>query len=67
MFWADSVGSGNIYVKLNKWADTYGNFFRPSAYLEERAIKGLPLVINLSIFIFHLSSSVLGLIGKNCS
>ncbi|XP_042399366.1 peroxisomal fatty acid beta-oxidation multifunctional protein-like [Zingiber officinale] len=43
VFWADSVGSGNIYAKLNKWADTYGDFFRPSAYLEERAIKGLPL------------------------
>ncbi|URE19982.1 Peroxisomal fatty acid beta-oxidation multifunctional [Musa troglodytarum] len=46
IFWADTIGSGYIYAKLNKWAKFYGNFFKPSAYLEERATKGLPLVRN---------------------
>ncbi|URE19984.1 Peroxisomal fatty acid beta-oxidation multifunctional [Musa troglodytarum] len=49
IFWADTIGSGYIYAKLNKWAKFYGNFFKPSAYLEERATKGLPLsMVNVS-------------------
>ncbi|CAL9061653.1 unnamed protein product [Musa banksii] len=49
IFWADTIGSGYIYAKLNKWANSYGNFFKPSAYLEERATKGLPLsMVNVS-------------------
>ncbi|CAL9156615.1 peroxisomal fatty acid beta-oxidation multifunctional protein isoform X1 [Musa acuminata AAA Group] len=43
VYWADSVGSSSIYEKLNKWTELYGNFFKPSPYLEERAMKGLPL------------------------
>ncbi|KAJ6797149.1 peroxisomal fatty acid beta-oxidation multifunctional protein [Iris pallida] len=43
VFWADTVGAGYIYSRLSKWAETYGGFFRPSLYLEERAKKGLSL------------------------
>lgn len=43
VFWADTVGAGYIYSRLSKWAETYGGFFKPSLYLEERAKKGLPL------------------------
>lgn len=49
VFWADTVGAGYIYTKLNKWTETYGGFYRPSRYLEERAKKNLPLsMISLS-------------------
>eukprot|EP00252_Welwitschia_mirabilis_P021449 TRINITY_DN550_c0_g1_i1.p1 TRINITY_DN550_c0_g1~~TRINITY_DN550_c0_g1_i1.p1 ORF type:complete len:727 (+),score=141.43 TRINITY_DN550_c0_g1_i1:283-2463(+) len=37
MFWADSLGSSYIYSRLKSWAETYGGFFKPSAFLEERA------------------------------
>ncbi|WVZ76933.1 hypothetical protein U9M48_024848 [Paspalum notatum var. saurae] len=43
VFWADSVGAPYIYSKLSKWAETYGPFFKPSSYLEQRAKTGLPL------------------------
>ncbi|ONK80432.1 uncharacterized protein A4U43_C01F17660 [Asparagus officinalis] len=43
VFWADSIGSGYIYSKLNEWAEKYGGFYKPSRYLEERAKKNLPL------------------------
>jgi len=43
VFWADSVGSGYIFTKLKKWAELYGSFFKPSGFLEERAMKGMPL------------------------
>ncbi|CAA7397364.1 unnamed protein product [Spirodela intermedia] len=43
IFWADSLGSEYIHSRLSKWAETYGNFLRPSKYLEERAKKGLPV------------------------
>ncbi|XP_072965931.1 peroxisomal fatty acid beta-oxidation multifunctional protein [Typha angustifolia] len=43
VFWADSVGASYIYSRLNKWAEMYGGFFKPSSFLEERAKKGLPL------------------------
>lgn len=49
VFWADTVGAGYIYSRLKKWAEIYGGFFKPSSYLEERANKGLPLVLNLVI------------------
>ncbi|KAI3872464.1 hypothetical protein MKX03_023204 [Papaver bracteatum] len=29
--------------RLKKWSEMYGNFFRPSKFLEDRAIKGIPL------------------------
>ncbi|XP_040999610.1 glyoxysomal fatty acid beta-oxidation multifunctional protein MFP-a-like [Juglans microcarpa x Juglans regia] len=43
MFWADSLGSKYIYSKLEEWSKIYGEFFKPCAYLAERAAKGTPL------------------------
>ncbi|XVF88559.1 hypothetical protein PTKIN_Ptkin19aG0060500 [Pterospermum kingtungense] len=43
MFWADTVGSNYIYSSLKKWSEAYGSFFKPSRFLEERAMKGMPL------------------------
>nr|VDD53192.1 unnamed protein product [Brassica oleracea] len=43
MFWADSVGSKYIYSKLDEWSKTYGDFFKPCAFLAERGSKGAPL------------------------
>ncbi|KAG6664262.1 glyoxysomal fatty acid beta-oxidation multifunctional protein MFP-a-like isoform X1 [Carya illinoinensis] len=43
MFWADSLGSTYIYSRLEEWSKMYGEFFKPCAYLAERASKGAPL------------------------
>ncbi|XP_022729467.1 peroxisomal fatty acid beta-oxidation multifunctional protein AIM1-like [Durio zibethinus] len=43
MFWADTVGSNHIYTSLKRWSEMYGSFFKPSRFLEERAMKGMPL------------------------
>jgi enoyl-CoA hydratase/3-hydroxyacyl-CoA dehydrogenase len=43
VFWADSVGAGHIYSSLKKWYESYGGLFKPCAYLEERAARGIPL------------------------
>ncbi|KAI4364451.1 hypothetical protein MLD38_020541 [Melastoma candidum] len=40
MFWADSLGSKYICSRLAEWSKAYGGFFRPCAYLVERASKG---------------------------
>ncbi|CAL5395693.1 unnamed protein product [Camellia sinensis] len=41
MFWADSLGSKYICSKLEEWSNVYdGGFFKPCAYLAERATKG---------------------------
>ncbi|KAI3938772.1 hypothetical protein MKW98_011924 [Papaver atlanticum] len=48
IFWADSVGATHIYSSLKKWSEAYGNFFRPSKFLEERATKGIPLSVSAS-------------------
>lgn len=40
MFWADSLGSKYIYSKLEEWTKLYGEFFKPCAFLAERAAKG---------------------------
>ncbi|PON88350.1 Crotonase [Trema orientale] len=40
IFWADSLGSKYIYSRLDEWSKTYGDFFKPCAYLAERAAKG---------------------------
>jgi enoyl-CoA hydratase/3-hydroxyacyl-CoA dehydrogenase len=48
VFWADTVGAPYIYSKLRKWAESYGAFFKPSAYLEQRAKSGLPLSAPIS-------------------
>uniref|UniRef100_A0A453ND43 Uncharacterized protein n=1 Tax=Aegilops tauschii subsp. strangulata TaxID=200361 RepID=A0A453ND43_AEGTS len=43
IFWADTVGASYIHSKLSKWAEIYGDFFKPSSYLEERAKSVRPL------------------------
>ncbi|XP_006647155.1 peroxisomal fatty acid beta-oxidation multifunctional protein [Oryza brachyantha] len=43
VFWADTIGAPYIYSKLSKWAEIYGDFFKPSSYLEERAKRNLSL------------------------
>ncbi|XP_019238241.1 PREDICTED: peroxisomal fatty acid beta-oxidation multifunctional protein-like [Nicotiana attenuata] len=43
MYWADSIGAEYIYKRLKSWSEAYGNFFKPSLFLEERATKGIPL------------------------
>jgi len=43
IFWANSIGSTYICSKLNDWSMTYGDFFKPCAYLVERAAKGTSL------------------------
>lgn len=56
IFWADMVGAKYIASKLNQWAKTYNNFFKPCAFLEERAASGVRLVSNLSVLPFDDSS-----------
>ncbi|KAJ8555369.1 hypothetical protein K7X08_012865 [Anisodus acutangulus] len=43
MFWADTIGYEYIYSKLKSWHEAYGDFFKPSTFLEQRAANGLPL------------------------
>lgn len=43
VFWADLVGADHIYRSLKKWSTEYGNFYKPSKFLEERATRGIPL------------------------
>uniref|UniRef100_A0A175YPJ2 Uncharacterized protein n=1 Tax=Daucus carota subsp. sativus TaxID=79200 RepID=A0A175YPJ2_DAUCS len=43
MFWADSIGSKYICSRLEEWSNKYGGFFKPCAYLAEKAAKGAPL------------------------
>ncbi|KAK6254475.1 Enoyl-CoA hydratase/isomerase - like 9 [Theobroma cacao] len=45
MFWADSLGSKYIYSRLEDWSKMYGDFFKPCAFLAERAAKGAPLSV----------------------
>lgn len=52
VFWADMVGPKYIYERLKKLSETYGGFFKPSRYLEERAMKGMLLVKSLN-FLLH--------------
>lgn len=49
MFWADSLGSKYINSRLEEWSKTYGEFFKPCAFLAERAAKGAPLVRDLNL------------------
>ncbi|KAG8475326.1 hypothetical protein CXB51_031933 [Gossypium anomalum] len=44
IFWADTLGPKYICSKLEKWSKTYGPFFKPCAYLAERASKRVSLV-----------------------
>lgn len=49
MLWADSFGAKYVHSKLEQWTKQYGDFFKPCAYLAERAAKGISLVqISLS-------------------
>lgn len=43
LFWADTFGSKYIYSRLEEWTNLYGGFFKPCAYLADRAAKGVPL------------------------
>ncbi|KAJ8623622.1 hypothetical protein MRB53_032151 [Persea americana] len=43
MFWADNLGSKYICSKMETWAKKYGDFYKPCAYLAERAAKGASL------------------------
>ena len=44
VFWADLVGATHICARLTEWAQKYGDFFEPCAYLKERAASGVKLV-----------------------
>jgi enoyl-CoA hydratase/3-hydroxyacyl-CoA dehydrogenase len=55
VFWADLVGAKHIYNSLKKWTQLYGNFYKPSRYLEERATKGIPLVRFLISFVHEMN------------
>jgi hypothetical protein len=48
--WADIIGPKYIASRLNTWTKAYGDFFKPCAFLEERAASGVKLVF------FSLSS-----------
>lgn len=43
MFWADTLGSKYVYSRLEQWSKTHGEFYKPCAFLAERAAKGAPL------------------------
>lgn len=43
MFWGDKLGSKYIYSRLEEWSKMYGDFFKPCAYLAQRAALGTPL------------------------
>ncbi|GLU09887.1 hypothetical protein SLE2022_267220 [Rubroshorea leprosula] len=43
VFWADVIGPKHVYTSLKRWSEMYGSFFKPSRYLEERAVKGILL------------------------
>lgn len=51
LFWADTLGSKYICSRLEEWSSLYGEFFKPCAYLAERAAKGAPLVRILELMI----------------
>ncbi|KNA11657.1 hypothetical protein SOVF_133270 [Spinacia oleracea] len=40
LFWADMLGSKYIYSRLEKWSKQHGGFFKPCAYMAEKAAKG---------------------------
>uniref|UniRef100_A0A1D1XSR5 Glyoxysomal fatty acid beta-oxidation multifunctional protein MFP-a n=2 Tax=Anthurium amnicola TaxID=1678845 RepID=A0A1D1XSR5_9ARAE len=43
MFWADSLGAKYICSRLEEWSNSYGDIFKPCAYLAERAARGISL------------------------
>jgi len=42
-FWGDHIGAEYIFSKLLKWANMYGNFFKPSEALEKCATQKIRL------------------------
>ncbi|MBA0739694.1 hypothetical protein Gogos_012933 [Gossypium gossypioides] len=72
MFWADSLGSKYIYLRLEEWSNLYGGFFKPCAFLAERAAKGAPLVSKLqTVHIFdrllhEFIASIRSIVGIHC-
>ncbi|XXG80586.1 hypothetical protein AAC387_Pa09g1415 [Persea americana] len=65
IFWADSVGSKYICSRLEAWANTYGDFLKPCAYLAERASKGIFLVPNGIGFLLGTAQLILYAIYRN--
>lgn len=57
VWWGDSIGVKYVHDKLSKWSQLYGGFFKPSAFLAERASKGVKLVRNLTkgVTAFHFA------------
>ncbi|KAJ0093830.1 hypothetical protein Patl1_25034 [Pistacia atlantica] len=49
------MGSKYIYSRLEEWSKLYGGFFKPCAFLAERASKGAPLVGNVIAVLVLLS------------
>lgn len=49
IFWSNSLGFTYIYSRLDKWSKDYGDFFKPCAYLLERASDGTLLVRNIKL------------------
>ncbi|KAI9122870.1 hypothetical protein K1719_005759 [Acacia pycnantha] len=49
MFWADSLGSKYIYSRLEEWSKSYGEFFKPCAYLAARAARDIPLGVPMEL------------------
>ncbi|MCO5567466.1 hypothetical protein L7F22_021157 [Adiantum nelumboides] len=43
VFWGDSLGVAYVCDKLREWSKTFGTFYQPCAFLEDRARKGLSL------------------------
>lgn len=43
VFWADMIGPKHVYASLKRWSELYGAFFKPSRFLEEKAMKGMML------------------------
>ncbi|KAL3827809.1 hypothetical protein ACJIZ3_016611 [Penstemon smallii] len=44
IYWSDSFASKYIYSKLETWSKEHGDFFKPCAYVTERASEGMSLV-----------------------
>lgn len=40
LFWADLLGTKYIYSRLEEWSKQYGGFFKPCAYMADKAAKG---------------------------
>ena len=43
VFWGDLVGAKHVASRLNSLSQSYGNFFKPCAWLQHCAARGLKL------------------------